>query len=194
MPEEVQKTVLTIEDTEFYRHNGVNVSSGLRSMATNLSAGGVEQGGSTITQQLVKNSITGVEQTLERKIREAILALRLEDQMSKDEILERYLNTVYLGHGAYGVAGGRRDLLQHECRPVGMGRGIVAHLADPQPGRLRPDRVSEAVEAAPRPGGGTTRCHRQDHRRNGLADQRRPTADIGGPEDDQGVAGPARGW
>jgi len=101
--EEVRQAIITIEDADFYHHKGVSLKSISRALKSDLGAGSVEQGGSTITQQLIKNSITGGQQTAERKVREAILAWRLEGQMSKDEILEQYLNTVYLGHGAYGL-------------------------------------------------------------------------------------------
>ena len=96
-------TLLAIEDNRFYDHDGINVRATARALLENVSAGGVEQGGSTITQQLVKNALVGSEQSLERKVQEAVLARRLEDQMTKDEILERYLNTVYLGNSTYGV-------------------------------------------------------------------------------------------
>ena len=106
VPEQVQTTVLTVEDRDFYQHHGVNVSSTFRALFSNIEAGDITQGGSTITQQLIKNSIVGSEQTFERKAKEAVLAMRLEDQMTKQQILERYLNTVYLGHGAYGMQAG----------------------------------------------------------------------------------------
>ena len=96
-------TLLAIEDRRFYEHDGINVRATARALLENVEAGGVEQGGSTITQQLVKNALVGSEQSLERKVEEAVLARRLEDQMTKDEILERYLNTVYLGNSTYGV-------------------------------------------------------------------------------------------
>ncbi len=96
-------TLLAIEDDRFYDHEGVNLRATARALLTNVSAGDVEQGGSTITQQLVKNALVGSEQSLERKVREAVLARRLEGQMSKPEILERYVNTVYLGNSTYGV-------------------------------------------------------------------------------------------
>ena len=96
-------TLLAIEDNRFYDHDGINVRATARALLENVSAGGVEQGGSTITQQLVKNALVGSEQSLERKVQEAVLARRLENQMTKDEILERYLNTVYLGNSTYGV-------------------------------------------------------------------------------------------
>ncbi|MEL7210039.1 MAG: transglycosylase domain-containing protein, partial [Actinomycetota bacterium] len=103
IPDPVTATILTVEDEDFYEHNGVNVRATLRALAENVSAGGIEQGGSTITQQLVKNSLLTPEQDLNRKVQEAILAIELEKELSKDEILERYLNQVYFGGGAYGV-------------------------------------------------------------------------------------------
>ncbi len=103
MSQEVIDTVLAVEDSTFYQHRGVNVAAITRAAVTNVSAGAVEQGGSTITQQLVKLGIVGDEQVLERKLPEAAIAMRLEEKMTKDEILERYMNAVYFGGGAYGV-------------------------------------------------------------------------------------------
>ncbi len=103
VPDTVVEAIIAVEDENFYQHKGVNVRSILRAASANLEEGGVSQGGSTITQQVVKNSIVGDDQDLKRKLREAFLAVELEEQMSKDEILERYLNTVYFGNGAYGV-------------------------------------------------------------------------------------------
>src|SRR3546814_17503748 len=88
--------VLAVEDSEFYAHDGVNLRSTLRALARNVDEGATVQGGSTITQQLVKVELVGDEQTIDRKAREAVLARRLETTMSKAEILERYLHTVYL--------------------------------------------------------------------------------------------------
>lgn len=106
VPHQVVETIIAVEDADFYEHDGVNVRATMRALIRDVQAGGIEEGGSTITQQLIKNSVTGSDQTLERKVNEVVLARRLDDQMSKDEILERYLNTVYLGHGAYGVQAG----------------------------------------------------------------------------------------
>ena len=106
VPAAVQTSVIGIEDRDFYLHDGVNVRSAFRALFTNIQAGDIEQGGSTITQQLIKNSVLGTEQTFSRKAKEAMLAIRLEKQMTKRQILERYLNTVYLGHGAYGMQAG----------------------------------------------------------------------------------------
>ena len=103
IPDTVKDSVLAAEDANFYKHKGVNVRSILRAANANIEGGGVSQGGSTITQQVVKNSLVGDQQDLSRKLREAFLAVELEKQMSKDEILEYYLNSVYFGGGAYGV-------------------------------------------------------------------------------------------
>ena len=107
----LRETVLAVEDADFYRHDGVSAKSVLRAVRANSEAGGISQGGSTITQQLVKLSLVGNEQTLTRKVKEASLAIQLENQFCKDvpkvdcknRILEQYLNLVYLGRGAYGV-------------------------------------------------------------------------------------------
>jgi penicillin-binding protein 1A len=103
VPDTVVEAIIAVEDENFYQHKGVNVRSILRAASANLEEGGVSQGGSTITQQVVKNSIVGDDQDLKRKLREAFLAVELEEQMTKDEILERYVNTIYFGNGAYGV-------------------------------------------------------------------------------------------
>ncbi len=103
IPQPVIDTVLAVEDAEFYQHRGVNARSLIRALLANVSAGGVTQGGSTITQQVVKNALLTPKRDANRKVKEAIYAIRLEREMTKDEILERYLNTVYFGNGAYGV-------------------------------------------------------------------------------------------
>jgi membrane peptidoglycan carboxypeptidase len=98
------KAILAVEDADFYDHRGVNARAVTRALIENVSSGSIQQGGSTITQQLVKLIVTGDDrQVADRKVTEAVLAMRVEEQYSKDEILEQYLNTVYFGGGAYGV-------------------------------------------------------------------------------------------
>ena len=99
----LKDAVVAIEDRRFYEHKGVDMRAILRALWADLQGGSYEQGGSTITQQYVKRLYTGPERSLGRKVREAVLASRVEDQLSKDEILFRYLDDVYLGNGAYGV-------------------------------------------------------------------------------------------
>jgi penicillin-binding protein 1A len=95
---------LSAEDKNFYKHGGVDPEGIARALVRGRSTGGRQQGGSTITQQVAKNFFLSPEQSIERKIREALLAFRLESTFSKDKILELYLNQIYLGFGNYGVA------------------------------------------------------------------------------------------
>lgn len=107
MPEQLITSVVTIEDAEFFTHPGINLRATFRALVENVGAGGISQGGSTISQQLVKNRVLTDAERLERsipiKIREAVLSWRMENVLSKGEILEAYLNSVYFGAGAYGV-------------------------------------------------------------------------------------------
>jgi penicillin-binding protein 1A len=103
VPDAVVNAVIGVEDDRFWKHHGIDLRGTFRALATNVSSGQVRQGGSTITQQLVKNSLLTPEKTVDRKVREALLAWRVEDHNTKKQILERYLNTVYFGNGAYGV-------------------------------------------------------------------------------------------
>ncbi len=103
MPQVLQDAVLAIEDHRFHEHRGVDVRATMRALRANVEEGEVVEGGSTITQQYVKNALVGSDRTLDRKVREAAVAFQLEQKLSKDEILELYLNTIYFGAGAYGV-------------------------------------------------------------------------------------------
>lgn len=103
VPDVVIDAVIAIEDQTFWENPGVDVKAALRAVLANVDEGEVAQGGSTITQQLVKKRVVGEKQDLDRKAREVVLALRLDDEYSKEEILEEYLNTVYFGQGAYGI-------------------------------------------------------------------------------------------
>src|SRR5438093_3937126 len=103
VPMHVREAVISIEDARFYKHSGVDARAVLRAFIVNKTSGHVVEGGSTITQQYIKNALVTSERTLRRKIEEAALAYQLEQKYTKDEILELYLNTVYFGEGAYGV-------------------------------------------------------------------------------------------
>jgi penicillin-binding protein 1A len=103
LPPVLPHAVLAVEDRRFYRHWGIDLRGLARAFWVNLRAGGVIQGGSTITQQLAKVLFLTPERTLKRKIQEALLAMWLETKFTKDEILSLYLNRVYLGSGTYGV-------------------------------------------------------------------------------------------
>jgi penicillin-binding protein 1A len=131
IPQPVIDAVLAMEDADFYSHDGVNFKAIFRALVTNINAGGIEQGGSTITQQLVKNSFLTTDQNLDRKSTEAFYALRLEQSYTKDEILERYLNTVYFGANAYGVRAaaetywGYKDVSQLGWPEAAMLAGLI---------------------------------------------------------------------
>src|SRR5438105_1891311 len=103
MSDSVKHAVLAIEDRNFYRHGGVDVGAIVRAALADFTHHSIEQGGSTITQQYVKNVYLGGKRTISRKLREAVLAEKLERIYTKDQIFERYLNAVYFGNGAYGV-------------------------------------------------------------------------------------------
>jgi penicillin-binding protein 1A len=103
IPRVVRQAVVAIEDRRFYQHAGVDLRALIRAAYVDATSGDVVQGGSTITEQYVKNRYLGSAQTLSRKIKEAILAWQLEHRLTKNQILARYLNTVYFGAGAYGI-------------------------------------------------------------------------------------------
>ncbi|MBC8286149.1 MAG: PBP1A family penicillin-binding protein [Nitrospinae bacterium] len=108
IPLALKQAALAVEDSNFYYHFGIDPKAIFRAFITNLKAGYVVEGGSTITQQLSKTLFLSRERTLPRKIKEAILAVRLELVFTKDEILEMYLNQIYYGHGSYGVEAASR--------------------------------------------------------------------------------------
>lgn len=99
----LKQTVIAIEDTDFYKHHGINIKGIFRASIRNVIAGGMAEGASTITQQLARNLFLTKRKKMERKIAEAILAIQIERKYTKTEILELYLNQVYWGHNAYGI-------------------------------------------------------------------------------------------
>ena len=103
MPQALRDAVVAIVDRRFYSHHGIDPEAIVRAAVVNTEEGTIVEGGSTITQQLVKLLYVGDETTLRRKWDEALLAWQLEDRFTKDEILTKYLNAVYFGQGAYGV-------------------------------------------------------------------------------------------
>jgi len=103
IPLTMQQAIIAIEDNRFYRHFGFDVEGILRATLVNIQTGEIQEGGSTITQQLVKNLFLTQERSLSRKIEEFILSVDMELRYSKEEILEMYLNTIYFGSGLYGL-------------------------------------------------------------------------------------------
>ena len=130
--------VLAIEDHGFYQHGPVVLTSIIRAMLSNLIAGHVVQGGSTITQQLVKNTETGSEQTFSRKILEAQGAVELEQTYSKDQILELYLNDIYLGNGVYGVGTAAEFYFAKKTQQLNLPESALLAGMIASPGRWDP--------------------------------------------------------
>ncbi len=103
LPSFLVEALIAMEDTKFFEHNGVNPDAILRAIMKDIQAGSFVEGGSTLTQQLIKNKILTNEKKLARKIKEAILALKIEDELSKEDIIERYLNEISYGNNYFGV-------------------------------------------------------------------------------------------
>ena len=113
----MKQAIVAIEDKRFYEHRGVDVRGIMRALWADMRGGGAVQGGSTITQQFVKNTYTNNQRSIARKLREAALAWQLEQRWSKDRILTAYLNTIYFGNGAYGVEQAAQTYFHHGAGP-----------------------------------------------------------------------------
>ncbi len=118
MPKMLINAFVAAEDSRFFEHKGVDIMSIIRAFLKNVEAGTVVQGGSTITQQVIKYFLLTSEKKYERKLKEAILAYRIEKAFSKEEILFLYLNQIYLGHGAYGVGARQKTILENLQRTL----------------------------------------------------------------------------
>lgn len=145
IPDVLQDAVIAVEDAAFYDHEGISVRGIVRAVRENLREGEIDQGGSTITQQLVKKRVLTSERTFDRKFREAILALRLEEEMEKREILERYLNTVYFGHGAYGVKSGAERFFHKPLEELTIAESALLAGLISSPDTYDPFRRPEAA-------------------------------------------------
>ena len=134
VPDHVVDAVLAVEDAAFYEHKGVSMRGMLRALKENATSGGVEQGGSTITQQVVKNELLNGERTMNRKVKEAMLAVQLEEELGKDGILERYLNTVYFGESAYGVQAASERFFGKALRDISVAEAalLAGLIASPE--------------------------------------------------------------
>ncbi len=140
IPEQVQKAFLAAEDKRFYQHKGIDERGLIRAFIGNLASSGRPQGGSTITQQIVKNLLVGEDLTYERKIREMIVASRLERTLSKAEILELYLNSVYLGRGSWGIELAARGYFGKPAKELTLEQGALLAGLTKGPNYFNPDR------------------------------------------------------
>jgi penicillin-binding protein 1A len=145
MPPYLPQAFLAAEDRRFYSHPGVDVIGVLRAAAADLSRRRVVQGGSTITQQVARNIFLSPDQTLRRKLQEAVLAWRIEQVMSKDEILDLYLNRIYFGEGAYGVEAAARTYFGVSARNLTLGQSAVLAALPKAPTRLDPTNDLQAA-------------------------------------------------
>jgi penicillin-binding protein 1A len=132
------KSFLAAEDARFYEHSGVDVQGLMRATIAHFLKQGTKQGGSTITQQLVKNVLLTRERTIERKVKDILLSLRIEKTFSKDEILEMYLNTIFLGNNSYGVEAAARNYFRKSAKKLKLSEAaMIAGLA-PAPSAYAP--------------------------------------------------------
>jgi len=138
VPDHLINAYIASEDVRFHQHLGVDPRGILRALVTNLLAGEIQEGGSTITQQVVRMAFLTTKQTLNRKIQEAALALLLERQYTKQEILNMYLNQVYLGNGAYGVGAGAKLYFDKDVADLTLGEAAMLAGITPSPENYNP--------------------------------------------------------
>jgi len=125
MPQNIRDAVVAIEDKRFYYHHGVDLRAIIRAAYADVAAGTIVEGGSTITQQLVKQLYVGDDETIQRKIDEALLAWQLEDQLTKEQILTKYLNTIYFGQGAYGIQAAARSYFAIDAKELSLSQSAL---------------------------------------------------------------------
>lgn len=140
----IQRAVMAIEDNRFYQHNGVDIRGTFRALLTNIRGGDI-QGGSTLTQQLVKNLFLSPERSYSRKLAEAVLSLRVEKHYSKDKILEMYLNQVYWGNHAYGIEKAARRYFKVPAKELSVAQAAQLAGLLKAPEGLSPYRYPEAA-------------------------------------------------
>ena len=162
VPKTLVDAVVATEDHTFFDNPGVDVRSSLRAFLSNVGSGGIGQGGSTITQQLIKNRyFTNPKRDLDRKVREAILAARLTGEWSKRRILQEYLNTVYFGANAYGVQAASQRIIGKPLDAARPRRRRAARRSDQGPDQLRPVHAPRRRDAS----AGAPCCRRWSTRR-----------------------------
>ncbi|HEX4299081.1 MAG TPA: PBP1A family penicillin-binding protein [Devosia sp.] len=147
LPEYVPAAFIAIEDKRFYQHFGIDPIGIIRAAASNLTKGHIAAGGSTLTQQLAKNLFLTRDQTLGRKVQEALLALWLEHNYTKDEILELYLNRVDFGHQMVGIEAASQFYFGHSARNLSLGEAAILAGSVKAPSNLNPKGDSTLVNA-----------------------------------------------
>ena len=143
MPKTLVQAFVAAEDASFFKHQGLDFQSILRAALKNLKAGGISQGGSTITQQVAKKLLLTSERTFTRKFKEAIVAWRMEKALSKQEILYLYLNQIYLGHRAYGVEAAAQNYFDKNVEDLTLAESAILAGLPQAPSRYSPYRHYE---------------------------------------------------
>ena len=138
MPRQLIEAFVSAEDANFFHHKGIDLTSIMRAAVKNIMAGGIVQGGSTITQQVAKSLLLSPEKTFTRKFKEAILAWRMDNKLSKDEILYLYLNQIYLGHGAYGVEAAAENYFDKDVKDLSLAECAMLAGLPQAPSRYSP--------------------------------------------------------
>ncbi len=140
MPKQLVQAFVASEDASFFKHQGIDFISILRAALKNVKAGGIAQGGSTITQQVAKKLLLTSERTFTRKFKEAILAWRMEKALTKQEILYLYLNQIYLGHRAYGVEAAAENYFDKNVEELTLAESAILAGLPQAPSRYSPYR------------------------------------------------------
>ena len=138
IPQSVIQAFISAEDDQFFDHPGINITSMVRAGIANFRAGHVVQGGSTITQQVAKSLLLTPERSFDRKIKEIILASRIERNLTKQQILYLYLNQIYLGHGAYGVQAASRMFFRKDVSDLTLAEAAILAGMPQAPGKFSP--------------------------------------------------------
>ena len=146
IPRTLIDAFIAAEDSRFYKHQGIDFISIVRAFAKNLEAGTIVQGGSTITQQVTKSFLLTPERSYKRKLREAILAYRIDKAFSKEDILYLYLNQIYLGHGAYGVQAASENYFGKSVKDLNLAECAILAGLPQAPSRYSPFRHPERAK------------------------------------------------
>ncbi|HZX79512.1 MAG TPA: PBP1A family penicillin-binding protein, partial [Lysobacter sp.] len=147
LPPHVTGAIIAIEDRRFYKHIGVDPRGVARALMRNWRAGGVRQGGSTITQQLAKTAFLEPDRTIRRKVREALIAVYLETRLDKDEILSRYLSSIYYGDGVYGLRAAAKHYFGKDPEKLSIGEAAMLAGLVKAPSKLAPTNDRKAALA-----------------------------------------------
>ncbi|WP_138159606.1 transglycosylase domain-containing protein [Peptoniphilus catoniae] len=151
MPKDLINSFIAIEDHRFYRHKGIDPLAILGSIRDNIKSKKLVRGGSTISQQFIKNAYLSPDKTLKRKFQEAYLAIKLEKRFDKDEIMELYLNTIYLGHSCNGVASACKKYFSKNVEDINLPESALIASITKSPASYSPIKLvkSDTDQGAP---------------------------------------------